>query len=245
MPVQTYQTISARCLEPYQNPREAFPLRSIRLAPNTSYSRGQLLRQLTGTNTNEVQTIAKTGTVTGGSFTAAFDGSTTVTIAYNATAAQVQTALESILGVGNVACAGGALPGTGVTVTFKGELAYQNVPLLTIDTTAITGGGSIGAAETTAGVTGAGMFAKLTDSSTQTAVAILRYDIVTDGKGNHYYGTTVVNGIANSIPARTAEAYDHGTFYTPELIGLDATALGQLMGRIVEGTLANGVIRIG
>jgi hypothetical protein len=70
--------------------------------------------------TSEVQTITITGTPTGGTFTLTFAGATTSAIAYNASAATVQTALEALstIGSGNVLCAGGALPGAAVTATF-------------------------------------------------------------------------------------------------------------------------------
>lgn len=89
----------------------------------------------------EVQTLTITGTPTGGTFTMTYAGQTTASIAYNATAATVQTALEALsnIGAGNVACAGGPLPGSAVTVTFTGELASKDVVLMTT-TDSLTGG---------------------------------------------------------------------------------------------------------
>jgi hypothetical protein len=119
--------------------------------------------------TNEVQTLTITGTPTGGSFTVTstitgysrltadnnFTG-TTVAVAYNATAAVLQAALETILGVGNVVCAGGPFPGTACTITFQGELAVTNVAALST-TDSLTGGSTPASAisTTTAGVNGA------------------------------------------------------------------------------------------
>ena len=73
--------------------------------------------------TSEVQTVTITGGPTGGTFTLTFDGETTAAIAYNAAASAVQSALEALSNVnsGDVTCAGGALPGTPVTVTFGGR----------------------------------------------------------------------------------------------------------------------------
>jgi|GEM_PF-513509 len=95
-------------------------------------------------STNEVQTISVTGSPTGGTFTLTYSGQTTAGIAYNASAATVQSALEALsnLAVGDVVCAGGALPTTAVTVTFQGALANTNVALLTADSTGLTGGTS-------------------------------------------------------------------------------------------------------
>lgn len=94
-----------------------------------------------GGATNEVQTVSITGTPTGGTFTLTFRGETSAAINHNATAAAVQAALEALqqIGPGNVACGGGPLPGSGVTVTFKGSLGGLDVPLMTTAHT-LTGG---------------------------------------------------------------------------------------------------------
>lgn len=68
--------------------------------------------------TGEVQSIAITGTPTGGSFNLTFRGETTAAIPYNATAAQVDAALEALSTIGSVTTSGGPLPGTAVSVTF-------------------------------------------------------------------------------------------------------------------------------
>jgi len=49
---------------------------------------------------DEVQTVTITGAPTGGTFTLTFGAQTTSAIAYNATAAQVQTALQALSSVG-------------------------------------------------------------------------------------------------------------------------------------------------
>lgn len=92
--------------------------------------------------TNEVQTLTITGTPTGGTFTITFGGQTTDPIAYNASAAAVELAFEALpnVGAGNGTCAGGALPGTPVTITFTGALAGVDVPLATADGSGLTGG---------------------------------------------------------------------------------------------------------
>jgi hypothetical protein len=60
--------------------------------------------KLTGSPTNEVQSLAISGTPTGGTFRLAFKSVSTANIAYNATAAAVQAALEALstIGSGNV-----------------------------------------------------------------------------------------------------------------------------------------------
>lgn len=110
--------------------------------------------------TNEVQTLTITGTPTGGTFRLTFNGVETANIAYNAAASAVQSALEAIssIGAGNVACGGGALPGSPVTITFQGALAAAPQNLITVTNAAFTGGtapaGAV--ARTTAGVRAVG-----------------------------------------------------------------------------------------
>lgn len=91
--------------------------------------------------TSEVQTVTITGGPTGGTFTLTFGAATTAAIAYNAAASAVQSALEALstIGAGNVACSGGPLPGTAVSVTFAGSLARQDVAQMTA-TGSLTGG---------------------------------------------------------------------------------------------------------
>ena len=104
--------------------------------------------------TNEVQTLTVTGGPTGGTFTITFDGQTTTAIAYNATAATVQTALEGLSHVnpGDITVTGNA--GGPWTLTFGGQYLGENVATVTT-TEAFTGGTSpdITIATTTAGGT--------------------------------------------------------------------------------------------
>lgn len=91
---------------------------------------------------NEVQEVSITGAPTGGDFTLSFKGNTTDPIAFDATAAAVEAALEALpsIGTGNVSCTGGALPGTPVAVEFVGDLGLQNVEEMTADDSGLTGG---------------------------------------------------------------------------------------------------------
>ena len=91
---------------------------------------------------SEVQTITITGSPTGGVFTLTFSGQTTASIDFDATAAEVRTALEALSNIdpGDVVVAGGPLPGTAVTVTFSGQYAGQDVALMTDVDAGLTGG---------------------------------------------------------------------------------------------------------
>lgn len=95
------------------------------------------------TMVNEVQQIATdSGTITAGNFKLTFEGQQTGNIAWNAAASAVQTALEALSNVdsGDVAVTGGALPGTPVSVEFKGAYAGVNDVQMSVDNTGLTGG---------------------------------------------------------------------------------------------------------
>jgi hypothetical protein len=93
-----------------------------------------------GSDTNEQQTI-NLGAASAGSITITFAGQTTGSIAFNALAATVQTALEGLSNVdpGDIIVTGGALPAT-ITLTFAGQYAGTNVAQVTVTPTGLTGG---------------------------------------------------------------------------------------------------------
>lgn len=100
-----------------------------------------------GPRASEVQTLHISGTPTGGSFKLTFTtpagvSEETDSIAFDATAGAVETALEALstLGPADVSTAGGTLPGADVTITFAGTLALMEVPLIRATTKALTGG---------------------------------------------------------------------------------------------------------
>lgn len=95
--------------------------------------------------TNEQQQIAESGgQVTGGTFTVTYSGQTTSAIAFDATAATVQTALEALsnLAPGDVVLSGGPINTAPIIITFQGTLAGTNVAEVTIDSALLTGGGT-------------------------------------------------------------------------------------------------------
>ncbi|MFB7359678.1 hypothetical protein [Streptomyces gardneri] len=89
--------------------------------------------------TNEVQTLTVTGAPTGGTFTITWSGQTTAALAYNATAAQVQAALEALSNIapGDVVVTGNA--GGPWTLTWGGTQLGENVAAPTT-TESFTGG---------------------------------------------------------------------------------------------------------
>lgn len=90
---------------------------------------------------NEVQTVDVIGS-TAGTYTISFDGETTAAIAYNASAAAVQAALELLSNVqpGDIVVTGGPGNAALLTLTFGGQYAGMNVPAVTLGTGSLTGG---------------------------------------------------------------------------------------------------------
>lgn len=126
-----------------------------------------------GAGTDEVQSIAITGAPTGGDYTLTFNGQTTAPIAWDATSAAVQTALEALsnINVGDVVTAGGPHPGTPITVTFHGQYEDQDVAEMTGDGSGLTGGAAptVVVTTTTPGVAGAATTLLTPITSTQHA----------------------------------------------------------------------------
>ncbi len=91
------------------------------------------------TAANEVQVVTLNGTPTGGTFTLTYSGQTTSAIAYNASAATVDAALEALsnIGAGDVAVTGSA--GGPWTVTFETALAATNVAEMAGNGASLTG----------------------------------------------------------------------------------------------------------
>jgi hypothetical protein len=105
--------------------------------------------------TNEKQTITVTD-ASGGTFTVTYDSKLSGALPYNLTLAQLQSALEGLvsIGEGNVSVTGTA--GVSYVVEFIGTLAEQNLAIMVIDDTLVTGGAGVEVtiAETVAGGTG-------------------------------------------------------------------------------------------
>lgn len=163
---------------------------------------------LGGTPTSEVQTVTITGTPTGGNWNLTFDGQTTATVAYNAAAAAVQSALEALSNIapGDVVVTGGPGPGTPYTVTFAGVYTGTNVPVMTA-AHAFTGGSAPNVTVTTPTQGGT-----LVPSPLKTAI----------NNKDHLHveltqvapPTEVCGAIALGVPATSATAGSPGA-YTP------------------------------
>ncbi len=82
--------------------------------------------------TNEIQYISPLVTLTSGTFSLVWKGTSTAPIAYNADAATIQAALDTAFGAGNFACGGGPVNTTTVSVMFIGDFAEAEQELMTV-----------------------------------------------------------------------------------------------------------------
>jgi len=254
-PINTYTGGGVRpCMDVESGLTDAVNLPASKYLPQ-----GTVLGQVVGSGTAvaEVQTLTITGTPTGGTFILQYDGEYTSAIAYNATAADVQAALEALpsIGTGGVTGGGGGLPGTAVTITFAGSLAGLAQPLITV-VASLTGGTNPAAAvaRTTAGKPAGGYWDAYDDSASgsfaglATARRILQYNSRTDSQGRIYASTTK-QGSDNAFFQRSTPAWIAGTFRGSDLTGLDANGVTDL-GRLIAGntstlTAATTLLRIG
>lgn len=108
---------------------------------NQMINMAPLTAGISGAYTAAVQSLATTGVPTGGTFTLAFESVPTVPLAYNASAAVIQAALNALGGIasqGGVTCSGGPLP-TAVVITF-GVTGLQPAITVPPEGTLLTGG---------------------------------------------------------------------------------------------------------
>ncbi|QDV83491.1 tandem-95 repeat protein [Planctomycetes bacterium TBK1r] len=88
----------------------------------------------TGLVGDEIQQISLDPRVNDGDFAMRFLGATTLPVAWNASASDVQTALENLptIGPGNVIVTGATLAFGPLSIRFTGDLQDSNVPLITV-----------------------------------------------------------------------------------------------------------------
>lgn len=218
---------------------------AVTLPAAKALTKGTVLGQILGSGTavDEVQTVTVTGIPTGGSIRLVYDGEVTAAIAYNATAAAVQSALEALpsIGTGGVVCGGGPLPGTAVTVTFSAALGGKHHPLL-LAINSLTGGTTpaVTPSLTTLGAPANGYWDAYDAAATGAqaglakAKAVLEFDCRTDSQARIYFGTEK-GASDNGAFDRSAPAYFAGTFRASDLTGLDAAAVADL-GRLIAGS---------
>lgn len=150
---------------------------------------------------SEVQQFQLYGTPSGGTFTLSYDGQTTSAIAYDASTATIDAALEALsnIGAGDVTVGGGPLPGSAITVTFGGAMANTALNEMTINGGSLTGGSiSVSMSTPTQGVTGlltgCDAFWKLDETSGTRFDSVGAYDLAA------YGGVTSATGkIGNAL----------------------------------------------
>lgn len=218
---------------------------AVSLKASTTYARGSLLGELSGTPgtyalyvpiasygspASEVDTL--TITASGGTYQLDIGGELTPTIAYNAIQATIQTAVNAALaaipGAGTI-----TVGGTGpFTFTYGGSWANTNVPAIEPVVVGLTGGGAT-VVRTTSGASGAP-----TDGS-QKAMVLLPFDCITDASGNITRGTNITAGAgAYGITSLTADVYTEGIFNTADVPNYDANALAQCGRSLGNGRFA-------
>jgi len=185
----------------------------------------------TSYSTDAVQDIALTGNPTGGTFTLTFGGQTTGGIAYNATAATVQTALQALssIGSGNVAVTA-APSGAGWEVRFTGTLANSYQSVITGTGSSLTGGTSQVVAVVTVS---AGGDAGLASVETDSAGAVTR--TYTDAEGR---AVRTVQDFTNGVVTGTSNAT---TGFTYNQIGVTSVTAYQSGGGVQVTAYAYGV----
>jgi hypothetical protein len=122
---------------------------------NLSYSSqtGGVITLATNTAVAEVQTNTLDALMTAGTYTLTYDGETTAPIAFDATSAEMQAALEllSTVSAGDITPEAANEPDTDLTQTFTFADTLGDVPMLSMDITNATGPTSSVFTETTKG----------------------------------------------------------------------------------------------
>jgi hypothetical protein len=237
MPTTPNAIWNGRRVDPVMLPLHASEL-PVNLKASTTYLAGTILGELVGTDEEQTITIDATG----GTFTTTWNGQTTAPIAYDATAAQFQAAMEALsnVGAGNI-----AVWKTAALVfryAFRDALGSANQAAATTTATGLTGGaGTAVVATAVAGVAGTpgtyGPYASGNTDGSQNPKCVLRYACVTDAAGLIYLGDSVATEWGRS--SKYTDAWFHGIFRCEDLVGLDATARAAL-GRLLNGTLYHG-----
>jgi hypothetical protein len=246
MPVAAQNTYAANRLDPLYDFEDAITL-PFNYVPNSTILKGTVLGAVTAA-VNDVQTL--TITASGGTYTISYTDpisgvvKTTTALNFGDAAATQATAMNV---AGMLGASGVAVTSTGPWVyTFSGTLyAGKAQPLLTVNTSLLTGG-TASFAHTTSGAPAGVLkaYASGNGDGSQVAKAIAQYDMFVDSVGNIYLGATTA--ISNWGEVRKdGPAYIAGTFDTTLLVGVDATALSSGLWRLISGTVAAGVVRLG
>lgn len=187
--------------------------------------------------TSEVQTVTLSGSPDGGTFTLTYRGETTSDIAYDATAEEIETALEALSTVnsGDITVSGSISNGT--TFTFASSLS--NVDLLMINSSLTNGGNPVTASisETTPGSDGYISRSSNTVDDVISGVAMHLHD-TTGANGEQITLTRDVQSVKDKLD-KMIIAYNAAISHIKETTGYnDITQVGGiLMGDYVVSTI--------
>jgi len=209
--------------------------RSVQVTSNLTIVAGQALVAETTAAANDVQTLAETGSPTGGTFKLTFMGQQTAAIAYNASAATIQAALQALstIGSGNVTCTGTTIDAGNIVCTFGGAMANLPQQAMTVDYSGLTGGTSptITVTHTTTGVAN-GRYKAYAGSGRP---VFSRYAFTSD-----QYGQVSVSGTGANSKRQDAEVWYAGLFFYPQLGNMDSSGVTAVMGNFISGTSTDG-----
>lgn len=144
----------ASTLEKNEEGRYIVPIGSFVTKSSTEPTKVKIFENA-GTNANAKQTLTETGEPTGGTFTVEYGGVVSGVIKYNATIAEIQSALikmSTIATSENVAVTSAEskpINEKAAVVEFKGELGNLPQPLFVVNSTGLTGGTAPKVAPTT------------------------------------------------------------------------------------------------
>jgi hypothetical protein len=163
----------------------------------------------------DAQAVAITGNPTGGTFKLTYNAGQTAAIPFNATATQVQSALNAVgtvSGAGGVTVTGGALPGLPMLVSFNqsgmhnlftaaSSLTGGSSPAVTITRSAFTGGSTttVTATPATANPSGIAIFNNLTIPTIATGYRISASASRTPTSGITANGNSVPFTVAQTV----------------------------------------------
>jgi hypothetical protein len=247
MPFNPQKTLTSSKLRPLDPDR--VEMVSVLLGPAVTLLAGQILEEVFNATATEVQTVTVNGTPTGGTFVIGLPSlsggyDVTVPIAYNATAAVVQAAFDSLVGAGNSVVTGAA--GGPWTVTYAQDLANRPIALPTLVTNGLTGGSTptVAFAHGTTGSVGALECCQAYASGN--ARFVLAQNVRTD-----FAGRVIDEFGAGTV--MTVPAFRKCTILGSDLIGNDSTAIPDTgamgkLGRLVSGqtvATAGSVVSIG
>ncbi len=234
-------------LLPLANPEFAFEMAfPCAFPPSSTINQGTLLLAPVAVGTTAVQTLAITGSPTGGTVTIAGTNPitgyawTTATIPYTFGDAAVAAAINAVINgpSGAIGLPSSVTVASGA-VTFAGDLANYPVPLMTLGTNALTGGTTptMTVTNTTPGVAPGTASPYLGTSGSP--VFIARYTIITDASGDVFFGSQA-SGIENGQIDLSAAVYTRGLFDSTLLSILDTNAITKLGARFLSGGLTAG-----